>query len=349
MIKRPRCVLFLIAFVVCSAGWASAASSAPSEPDLAGLERGLERLRLRWNVPGMAAGVACSNRIVWTKGFGYADLATKQPVTPETVFHLASLTKPFAAVVLLQLVERGELDLDEPVSAFGIDLKANGVVRVRNLLTHTSEGQPGESYRYSGARFAKLDKVIEGKTQKTFAQLVAERVLDPLGLTNTSPNPYAAVACAAARRDPEAFLQRTARGYAFDGTTPVEYAKHIVTASGLVSTVGDVLRFSMALDGDKLLRPETRALAFTPARTSAGKSLPYGLGWFSQQRGKTKIVWHYGWDRANSTLIIKVPERGLSFVLLGNSEALSRKFYLGGDEDVTRSPFAKEFLKSVGL
>ena len=349
MSKPSVCVLHVIAVVVWTVGWTPAASSDHVKPDLASLERGLERLRLRWNVPGMAAGVAFSNQIVWTKGFGHSDLATKQPVTPETVFHLASLTKPFAAVVLLQLFERGELDLDEPVSQFGIELTADGVVHVRHLLTHTSQGRPGEAYRYSGARFAKLDKVIEGKTQKSFAQLVAERVLDPLGLTNTSPNPYSPVACAAAGRDAAVFLERSARGYAFDGKTPVEYAKHFVTAAGLVSTVGDMLRFSMALDEDKLLRPETKALAFTPAKTSSGKSLPYGLGWFVLQEDGAKIVWHYGWDRANSTLIIKVPDRNVSFVLLGNSEALSRKFDLGSDANVRRSPFAKEFLKSIGL
>src|SRR5262245_5838358 len=98
------CPSLALGLVVCSIGWESAASTGHAEPDLAGLERGLEQLRLRWNVPGMAAGVALSNRIIWTKGFGYAELATKQPVTPDTVFHLASLTKPFAAVLLLQLV-----------------------------------------------------------------------------------------------------------------------------------------------------------------------------------------------------------------------------------------------------
>ena len=67
--------------------------------------------------------------------------------------------------------------------------------------------------------------------------------------------------------------------------------------------------------------------------------LPYGLGWFIQRRRGMKILWHYGWDRANSTLIIKVPEREAAFVLLGNSEALSRKFDLGRDENVTRSLF----------
>jgi CubicO group peptidase (beta-lactamase class C family) len=319
------------------------------QPEFTKLEVRLAGLREKWNVPGMVAAVARSNEIVWAKGFGYADLATKKPVTPDTVFHLASLTKPLAAVVLLQLVETGELNLDAPVRNFGVDLKADGEIRVRHLLTHTSEGKPGEVFRYSGNRFAKLDRVLAEVTRKSFAQALSERVLEPLGLTNTSPNPYDSAACAIAGRDPAVFFQRTARGYAFDGRTPVEYPKHFVTAAGLVSTAGDVLRFSIALEGDKLLRPATKELAFTAARTAKGEVLPYGMGWFIQQRLGVKILWHYGWDRANSTLFIKIPERQMAFVLLGNSEALSRKFDLGRDEDVTRSPFARAFLQSIGL
>jgi CubicO group peptidase (beta-lactamase class C family) len=344
---RRRCfaILAILALVSCC----DVGAADEAMPSFSKMETNLERLRGRWNVPGMAAGVALRDQIVWAKGFGLADLTTKQPVTPDTVFHLASLTKPFAAVVLLQLVEAGQLNLDAPIESFGIDLKADGVIRVRHLLTHTSEGNPGEVFRYSGNRFAKLDAVLEGAAKKSFAQLVSERVLFPLSLTNTSPNPYNPVACAAASRVADDFLQRSARGYAFDGKTTVDYPKHFVTAAGLVSTVGDVLRFSMALDGDQLLQPETKRLAFTAAKSSNGKVLPYGMGWFVQSRKGVKILWHYGWDRANSSLIIKVPDREVTFVLLGNSEALSRKFDLGQDEDVTRSPFAREFLKAIGL
>lgn len=185
--------------------------------------------------------------------------------------------------------------------------------------------------------------------EMTFAELVGERVLTPLALTNTAPNPYNPAACAAAGRDSELFLRRSARGYAFNGITPVEYPTHFVTATGLVSTVGDVLRFSMGLDRGQLLQPATRELAFSPARSSRGRVLPYAFGWFVQNRRGVKLVWHYGWDRANSSLIIKVPEREVTFVLLGNSEGLSRKFDVGQDEDVTRSPFAREFLRTIGL
>ncbi|MGZ8939725.1 MAG: serine hydrolase domain-containing protein [Limisphaerales bacterium] len=312
------------------------------------LESRLERLRKRWDVPGMAAGFAISNKVVWQKEFGFADLKTRRPVTPETVFHLASLTKPFAAVVLLQLVEGGQLDLAAPVEQYGVRLKENGV-QVRHLLTHTSEGTLGEVYRYSGERFAELGKVLRAVTGKSFAQVVSERILEPLALTNTSPNPFAPEACAEAKRDAALFLERSAKGYAFDGETPVEYRKHFVTAAGLVSNVKDVLRFSCALDDGELLKQETLEMAYAPAKSPKGKELAYGLGWFIQKHKGTKLVWHYGWDRANSTLIIKIPEREVTFLLLGNSEALSRKFDLGQDEKVTRSPFAREFLKAVGI
>jgi CubicO group peptidase (beta-lactamase class C family) len=340
------CIFGCIGFAIPVLG---APLGGPTETQLKKLETDLEKLRKKWNVPGMAAGVVVSNRVAWTHEYGYSDLLTKQPVTPETVFHLASLTKPFAAIVLLQLAEAGQLDLDAPIESFGSQLKADGVIRVRHVLTHTSEGKPGERFRYSGNRFAELDKVLRKTSGKTFAELVAERVLNPLALTNTAPNPNAPAACAAAGRDAAAFLQRSAKGYAFDSRTPVDYPKHFVTAAGLVSNVSDMLRFSIALDDTSLLRPEARELMFTPAKTSKGKTLPYGMGWFIQQRESVKIIWHYSWDRANSTLIVKLPEHGATFVLLGNSEALSRKFDLGQDEDVTRSPFAREFLKAFGL
>lgn len=339
----------LMAILLLGSPWFGAGAAAPATHDFVRLADNLERLRLKWKVPGMVAGVAMEGQVVWEQGFGFADLAERRPATLDTVFHLASLTKPFAAVVLLQLVEAGQLDLEAPVAPMGVRLEAKGEIRVRHLLAHTSEGVPGREFRYSGNRFAQLDRVLQATAHRSFAELVSERILEPLSLTNTSPNPYATNACVAAGRDPQVFLHRSARGYAFDGITPVEYPRHFVTAAGLVSTSGDVLRFANALDGDALLRSETRCLMFTPARSPDGKALAYGLGWFVQQRRGVTLLWHYGWDRANSTLLIRVPERRASFVLLGNSEALSRKFDLGRDNDVTRSPFAREFLKTVGL
>ena len=82
----------------------------------------LESIRSALYIPGMSAAVAKDGQVVWAQGFGYADVENQVPMDPEIPFHLASLTKPIAAVLIMQLVEAGMLDLEEPISNFGIDL-----------------------------------------------------------------------------------------------------------------------------------------------------------------------------------------------------------------------------------
>jgi CubicO group peptidase (beta-lactamase class C family) len=312
---------------------------------LRALEQRLDALRSRWRVPGMSAAIASGGDVIWTRGFGLADRATGRAATPETVFHLGSLTKPFAAAVLLQLAEEGRLTLDAPVTEFGIDLPSS--IRVVHLLTHTSEGAtPGVEYHYNGDRFSQLDKVVEKLTGTSFAQAVHDRVLRPLTLADTAPNPLLPERCVEAHRDAAAFAQRMAQGYTPDGKDPVPYRPLFATAAGLVATASDMARFSIAWDSDVLLPPAARARAFTPFQSPAGRTLPYGLGWFVDGDGSNKIVWHYGWWVGASALVVKVPDRALTFVLLANSDGLSRKFDLGKDQNVRRSPFAKAFLSA---
>ncbi len=312
---------------------------------LRALEQRLDALRNRWRVPGMSAAIASGSEVIWTRGFGLADRATGRSATPDTLFHLGSLTKPFAAAVVLQLVEEGRLTLDAPVTDFGIDLPSS--IRVVHLLTHTSEGAtPGLEYRYNGDRFSQLDKVVEKLTGMSFAQAVHDRVLRPLTLADTAPNPLLPERCVEAHRDPAAFAQRMAQGYTPDGKDPVQYRPLFATAAGLVSTASDMARFSMAWDTDVLLPSAARARAFTPWQSPAGRTLPYGLGWFVDGDGSKKIVWHYGWWVGASALVVKIPDRALTFVVLANSDGLSRKFDLGKDQNVRRSPFAKAFLSA---
>jgi CubicO group peptidase (beta-lactamase class C family) len=268
-------------------------------------------------------------------------------VGTNTVFHLASLTKPFAAAILLQLVESGKLDLDTPVTKFGIKFTNSKAITVRHVLSHTSEGQPGTTYKYSGARFRQLDKVIEKLTEHSFAAEVGTRVLEPLHLGDTSPNPEVPDACRSAGRSPEEFMVRLAKGYQPDGKTPQAYPKGVSSSAGLVATAADVARFSIAWDQNQLLKHETKTLAYTAARRKGGTSLAYGLGWFVFEKNGRKLIWHYGWWDGISALIVKVPEQTLTFVLLANSDMLSRPFNLGGDSNVYRSAFASAFLKTL--
>src|SRR5687768_6428589 len=155
---------------------------------IARLETLLESLRQELKIPAYSAAIVKDQKVIWAKGFGYADVENKTPATEHTAYHLASLTKTFASTILMQLVQDGKIKLDDPASKYGITLESPGVITVRHLFSHTSEGNPGEQYRYNGNRFAELDKVVERATGKSFAELLIANILDPLGMNETAPN-----------------------------------------------------------------------------------------------------------------------------------------------------------------
>ena len=88
----------------------------------------------------------------------------------------------------------------------------------------------------------------------------------------------------------------------------------------------DYLTFSLALDDYSLLSPVSLEEMFTPMVSNHGAVFPYGLGWFVQTLEELEVAWHYGWWDATSSLVIKVPERELAFVIMANSDMLSRAF-----------------------
>jgi CubicO group peptidase (beta-lactamase class C family) len=163
--------------------------SAVDASRLAQLETRLENLRQELKIPALSTAVVKDQKVVWAKGFGFANLENKIPATEHTPYHLASLTKTFASTIVLQLVQEGKIKLEDPVSKYGITLEGgDGVIRVKHLLSHTSEGVPGETYRYNGNRFGELDKVIQKGTGKSFGELLIANILDPLGMDKTAPN-----------------------------------------------------------------------------------------------------------------------------------------------------------------
>jgi CubicO group peptidase (beta-lactamase class C family) len=177
-----------------SSSWAGLRSENPisAEPridTLGDLERELETLRVNLRIPGMSAAVAENERVVWTQGFGMAASERGVPAGDDTIYHLASLTKPYTSTVLLQLVQEGGLDLEAPVSQFGIAMKRATPVKVWHLLSHTSDEPPGTRYRYDGNAFGRLTQVIERASGRPFAAELASRIIRPLGLTHTAPNP----------------------------------------------------------------------------------------------------------------------------------------------------------------
>jgi CubicO group peptidase (beta-lactamase class C family) len=128
----------------------SATVLVPGEPalSLGEFEAILDGHRASLNIPGMAAAIVKGQQSVWARGFGYASVGKRIPATADTPFHLASLTKTFASTVIMQLVEAGWLDLEAPVSNFGIDLQSPGWRAPRpglSALSCPSHSRPSRS------------------------------------------------------------------------------------------------------------------------------------------------------------------------------------------------------------
>jgi CubicO group peptidase (beta-lactamase class C family) len=327
---------------------------APAEQDrqrLPRFEKQVEALRTLLKIPGMSAVIVRDQRVLWSKGFGFADPEKQIPATPETLYHVASLTKTLAATLLLQLAEQGKLDLDEPMSRYVADFR-DDAVRVKHLLSHTSEGTPGERYNYNGNRFDHLTGVLEKKTGRSFRQLVVETFLDPLGMAASVPGhdvlEQAGTTLDQEHRDRyQRNLQKLAVPYTLYGTEVIRAPyppRNMAAAAGLLSTVLDMARFDAAIDRHQFLKPETQERAWTRFVSTRGESLPHGLGWFVQGYQGQKLVWHFGhWGTGFSATYLKVPAKGLTLIMLGNSEALSDPFYATGGMET--NAFACAFLR----
>ena len=308
-------------------------------------EERLEILRDQLKIPGMGVGISSGTQIVWSRGLGLADREQNIAAKPTTEFHVASLTKGFAGVILVKLISDGLVSLDDPVTKFGISLPGAGIT-VRHLANMTSEGTPGRNFNYNGDRFGLLEQVITSASGKSFGELVVNQILKPLSLPQTAPNlAHSSFALAGLNRD--AFTANLAVGYAPSGSSfsRTAYPAFFGPAAGMISSAEDMLRFSIAIDSDQLVTPAQRSMMFEPARDPAGAALPYAIGWFSQSINGVAVQWAYGYWIANSSLIIRVPSKNLAFVALANSDRLSADFSLGSG-DLMSSPVAKEFLEA---
>lgn len=202
-----------------------AQSAAPHDPALqrvlAELEPEIARAMTDGRIPSLTMALTAGDEILWSRGFGNANLRTRTPATPETVYIIASTLKPMIATVVMQLVEEGLIGLDDPVSPHLGDLAIRGEdpstpITVRHLLTHTSglrggfssvpvwadsvpmpmdtflrerlvvEGPPGEEVRYSNPGFTVLGRLIEELTGSPLQEVVRARIWEPLGMTSTA-------------------------------------------------------------------------------------------------------------------------------------------------------------------
>jgi CubicO group peptidase (beta-lactamase class C family) len=325
------------------------------------LEAYLEPLRVQAGIPGLSAVVVLDGDVVWERGFGFQNQELRIRATPDTPYVIGDLTQTFTAVLLLRCVEERKLSLDEPVRRYGATVSESGVT-MRQLLSHTSSVNANGTFKYDPERFAALTEVMTACAPQPYRKSVSHRILEHLAMRDSVPgrdlqNPNVVPE---GLYDPAhleryaAILERLAVPYKVDkkgrATRTELPVEGINAAVGLVSTARDLARFDAALD-TTLLLDETRALAWTNvagaslSSSAAASSGPTGLGWFVQTYRGERVVWHFGHiPNAYSSLIIKLPSRHMTVILLANSDGLTGPFNLQTG-DVTRSVFANLILR----
>jgi|SRR5829696_1702945 len=359
---RTRILRAAVSALAISAVWLTAPSAQQPSIFTPGgslpvLDSYLEALRLQVGIPGMSAAVLKDGDIVWEKGYGFQNTATRERATPDTPYLVGDMSSTLAAVLLLQCVEQRRMTLDDPMTRYQLTSPEPDAT-LRGLLSHASPPGVREPFTYGPERYAHLTAVMEWCAPQQYRKSVAHRLLNRLGMTDSVPGTDLADPAMTLPEDlfePEqiaryrSVLQRIAVPYKVSGRTRADRTDlplvPITAAGGLVSTVRDLAKFDDALDDRLLLQNETLAAAWNPTFDRAGQATPMGLGWFVQFHRGERVVWHFGnVPNAYSSLILKLPAKGITFILLANSDGLSNSFQLPAG-DVTRSLFATVFLK----
>lgn len=313
-------------------------------------ERYLESLRVQAGIPGMSALILEDGVVAWERGFGRADLERSIDATPMTPYPIGALSQAIGAtLVLKECVDESFGTLNDPVASWN-PFFPEPTTTLAQLLGHVA---PTGLFRYDPARFASLTSVAEACSSLPYQQLVAEEIFSRLGLIDSVPG------TALATPNPDdveqlgpnnlaryaAVLNRMAKAYRVDSrgrATRVDAAPtRANAATGLVSTVRDLAKFDATLRYDILLTRDTLIRAWTPVRPD----LPTGLGWFVQAYNGTPVVWQFGIvPEGYSSLILKLPTRGVTLILLANSDGLNATAGLERG-DVDASVFARTFLR----
>ena len=314
----------------------------------------VESLRTQAGIPGLAVAVVGEDGILWEHAYGRQDLTRNIATRTDTPFQLDGLTEAFTASIVLRCVEERRLSLSDRIGEFDPNSPDAGAT-IQQVLTHTSASAEGLVFAYRPERLEPLRIAVRACTEDSYRETLANQ-LQQFGMFDSVPGPdvvYLAppaegVPSAADRERYASVLQRLATPYAVDAkgrASASQYSQSTLTpSSGLISTVRDYARFDMALRLGWLLEPATLAAAWRAPIGADGRPIPHGMGWFVQSYNAETVVWQFGLDEnASSALVMTVPGRKLTLVLMANSDRLVKPLPLAAG-DLTVSPFGKLFL-----
>ena len=312
----------------------------------AAIDRYLTEEMKERQIPGLALAVCYRGKILKEQGYGLADVKNQVPVTPETVFELASITKQFTASAIMLLKQEGKVQLDESIHTYLPDApEAWQDITVRHLLTHTSglpdmahgfsgfddpsfgpigidisaekayraaradtlTFTPGEKYTYSDVGYFLLGLIVQEASGMSYREFMQTRIFGPVGMSET----YVL--------DQVTIHPREARGYTISDGELVNIRRvwnyEVPSHYGVFSTVGDLARWDSVLYTDQLLTPESKTQMWSPMILNNGRPYPYGFGWKTWTVGNRRIIDHTG---ITGTEMIRLLDDRLTVIVLTN-------------------------------
>jgi serine beta-lactamase-like protein LACTB, mitochondrial len=308
------------------------------------------------NLPGLSISIARGDSIVWSKGFGYADVNEKKLVTPDKRFRIGSLTKLFTAATADRLSQDGLLDLDSPVRKYVPSFPDKGTtITTRQLLGHLSGIRqygrdeyinthhyasvkealtifendsllfvPGTRYHYSSYGYVLVSAVIEGASKEKFLHFLKDSLFDVLDLTSVSPDYNDTTDTTQAKP----YSSGSKNGWKMG---PFNDNSNRWGAGGFLATSADMARFGSSLLTNNFLNDSTRKVMFTSQKTTDGHKTGVGLGWRVAIDSVGNIYYHHGGDSIGgraflliypSTNVVVAILANLTFAQFGEKEAL---------------------------
>jgi CubicO group peptidase (beta-lactamase class C family) len=329
----------LILFAVFLAAVAAAAAAA--QPDA--VDQYMEQELARRKIPGAALAVIRDGAIVKMRGYGVASVELGVPVSADSVFELASVTKQFTATAIMLLVEEGKVRLDDPIGRFlpGAPGKWDAI-KVRHLLTHTAglpgleknfaslaKGDwlmnystkamfesakldeisfaPGERHQYSDVGYFLLGMIIEQASGGRYRDFLDERFFKPLGMSETSVIDQWQVV----KNRAPGYTLRNGRLVRIRRDVQVELPSHY----GVLSSVRDLAKWDAALASGKVVKPATLNQMWTGVTLNDGSYFPYGFGWYVDERRGHRLISHTG---ITGTEYSRYPDDGVVVIVLTN-------------------------------
>ncbi|HQR08868.1 MAG TPA: serine hydrolase domain-containing protein [Gemmatales bacterium] len=316
----------------------------------------LERTMQETKVPGLAVGVVENGKLVFSRGLGLMKLGdVASPITPKTLFHMASVTKTFVAASVMQLVEQKKIDLDAPVKKylpyFSINDQRLEKVTVRQMLSHTSGmpdtdyygwdkpqydeqaleryvrslsnlkllADPGTKFAYSNIAYEVLGDLVAKVSQQSFEAYVEEHLLTPVGMKTST----------LLVKNADAAL--LASGHTKTGQGPWQMVQHYpynrahTPSSNLHSNIEDMARWIMfnlnrgELDGKRLLADTSFEVMWKPV-IDIKPPEKMGLCWFLNESKGERMIKHFGSDDGFLTAVLMFPDKRLGIIILINSD-----------------------------